>query len=93
MYNKPGQAITQLLAENVRFTINYIKESIVPIYTNGQWEFIGCYLKKTYRIGTNKEYMVNNGVNLIWVDETGIEVKTYSGIFYFIGNKIILIKK
>lgn len=82
MYNHSGQAITQLLAENVRFTNNHIKESTIPIYTDGEWEFIGCYFKKMYGVGSNKEYMVNNGVTLEWVDENGVEVKAYSGIFH-----------
>lgn len=31
--------------------------------------------------------MVNDWVRLVWVDENGVEVKAYSGIFHFIGNK------
>lgn len=81
MYNISGSRITQLLAENVRFTNNHIKESVVPVYTDGEWEFIGCYFKKMYGVGSTQEYMVNDGQKLLWVDENGVEVKAYSGIF------------
>lgn len=79
VYNCSGEKIEKLIANGVEFTSQRMKTNRISIDDN--FWFIANYLRNTYGVGETKHYAYNNGSQIVWVPDTGMEIKAYSGIF------------
>ena len=80
VYNHSGQAITSLIGNNVHFTTNKLKTNTIHI--NDNYYFIANFFCRTFGVDEPYTYAYNNGQALVWIPDTGKEIKAYSGVFY-----------